>query len=946
MKTKIFKGILLLLLFGQMVNAQGWERYIDADSLQRTYSNDIINTDNGDYLILSVGSDLDNKVPALLSRFNAEGDEIWRKSYYNHVSNDPNILGVSLLEGSNESYYIVAQTYDNPRKIMILNVNESGDTLWTKQQGPFFDLNGNQLFLKGATSFQNGYSVAMSNPNGSSLVVKLDAEANIEYLDTVSFDTGDIELLSMAESLDGNLVIGVNYGDDTIMEYSNYIQKRDSGGNEIWRYELDSLETSIPIVFKETSSGDFVVFLRGTLLKLNADGVLQWEKSYPIFRGYTFIEETDDGGYIFSSTYMLDVLLWKTDANGEFIWSKTFDGGGTSWAGKYRAIQDGEGDIIIAGHCEGITPEDSSFKLRSYIIKTNSDGNLYENFVNGKVFHDDDLSCVDENEQGLDRILIEVIGNDTLYDFADETGYFEINLDTGDYEIRPRLPNPYWETCIDIPFPFSVTNAQDTLTIDLPLQADVECPYLEVDISTPFLRRCFDNTYYVNYCNSGTVDAEDPVVTVILDPFLEYQSSSIDLSAQYGDTLEFEIPDVAVGVCGSFEILTYLGCDSTVIGQTHCVTAMITPDSLCGELDSLWSGASLAVRAECTGDSIFFFIENIGTNDMNAPVNYIVTEDVIMYNEEEVQLMINESVQVLAMEGNGATWRLEVDQVEGHPGNSDPSIVVEGCVPDGEPFNLYFANIFPEDDGDPFISIDCQENIGSFDPNDKQGFPKGWDDDHFIERNQDIEYLIRFQNTGTDTAFTVVIKDPISTHLDISSIRPGASSHSYQMGFEGDDVLTFTFDNIMLPDSNINEAASHGFVKFKIAQKEDLELGTVINNRASIFFDFNDLVNTNETFHTIAEPLITVAIGTPLLSSVDISAFPNPFEESATIKVEGLNFKELSLHVFDINGRLISFDKTQGNQFVLKRNGLTSGMYFYQIIGDGKLVGVGKVIVQ
>ena len=31
----------------------------------------------------------------------------------------------------------------------------------------------------------------------------------------------------------------------------------------------------------------------------------------------------------------------------------------------------------------------------------------------------------------------------------------------------------------------------------------------------------------------------------------------------------------------------------------------------------------------------------------------------------------------------------------------------------------------------------------------------------------------------------------------------------------------------MLPDSNINEPASHGFVKFKIAQQPDLEIGTL-----------------------------------------------------------------------------------------------------------------------
>jgi len=149
----------------------------------------------------------------------------------------------------------------------------------------------------------------------------------------------------------------------------------------------------------------------------------------------------------------------------------------------------------------------------------------------------------------------------------------------------------------------------------------------------------------------------------------------------------------------------------------------------------------------------------------------------------------------------------------------------------------------------------------------------------------------------------------------------------------------------MLPDSNVNEAASHGFVKFKISQKEDLSLGTVIYNRATIYFDFNDAVITNETFHTVAEPLITITIEAPFLENVTINAYPNPFKESTTIEVKGVDFKDLKLHLFDIQGRLMNSQKAENNQFILQRNGLTTGMYFYRIEGDGQLIGVGKLIV-
>ncbi|MCB0556652.1 MAG: hypothetical protein KDD02_24110, partial [Phaeodactylibacter sp.] len=63
--------------------------------------------------------------------------------------------------------------------------------------------------------------------------------------------------------------------------------------------------------------------------------------------------------------------------------------------------------------------------------------------------------------------------------------------------------------------------------------------------------------------------------------------------------------------------------------------------------------------------------------------------------------------------------------------------------------------------------------------NDKQGFPRGYGDEHYIYPGTDLEYLVRFQNTGNDTAFLVVIRDTLSEFLDIATVRPGAASHPY-----------------------------------------------------------------------------------------------------------------------------------------------------------------------
>jgi hypothetical protein len=115
-----------------------------------------------------------------------------------------------------------------------------------------------------------------------------------------------------------------------------------------------------------------------------------------------------------------------------------------------------------------------------------------------------------------------------------------------------------------------------------------------------------------------------------------------------------------------------------------------------------------------------------------------------------------------------------------------------------------------------------------------------------------MEYVIRFQNTGTDTAFTVKVLDTLDTDLDIFSVRSGVSSHNYSFRMHGPRVLEWTFYNIKLPDSTTNEPASHGFVTFTVNQVKNLPDGTEINNRVGIYFDYNDPIITNTTSHIIA----------------------------------------------------------------------------------------------
>ncbi|MCC6724195.1 MAG: T9SS type A sorting domain-containing protein [Saprospiraceae bacterium] len=157
--------------------------------------------------------------------------------------------------------------------------------------------------------------------------------------------------------------------------------------------------------------------------------------------------------------------------------------------------------------------------------------------------------------------------------------------------------------------------------------------------------------------------------------------------------------------------------------------------------------------------------------------------------------------------------------------------------------------------GTPFLAETCRTVSNSFDPNAKSALPQGDGDQYLIAAGTSLQYRIDFQNTGTDTAFQVAVRDTLSPLLDPTTVRPGASSHAYTWQILEGNVLKFSFHQIMLPDSNTNEPASHGFVQFEIKLKAGIMPYSTINNKAAIFFDFNAPILTNTVFHTILKPV-------------------------------------------------------------------------------------------
>ena len=440
-------------------------------------------------------------------------------------------------------------------------------------------------------------------------------------------------------------------------------------------------------------------------------------------------------------------------------------------------------------------------------------------------------------------------------------------------------------------------------------------------------------------CNLSSATVEDAFAAVALDSYIEFDTSSIASTFLGNNVYSFDLGDLEAGECVSFQIFFDISCDAP-LGYTHCTEARIFPDTVCN-VSSGWSGADLKVTGFCDGDSVRMTITNIGAGDMAQSQDFVVVEDVVMYMAVPFQLNSGASVDFVAP-ANGATWRLESTEVPNHPWGGVEAKAVEGC---GGLNTTGLVTMFSLGTPNPFETIDCQENIGSYDPNDKQAFPKGYGAAHFIEANTDIEYRIRFQNTGTDTAFTVVVLDTLSQHLDATSVRPGTSSHAYDFAVLDGNVLRFRFDNILLPDSSTNEPASNGFVKFRVSQKANNADGTSIENRAAIYFDFNEPVLTNTTFHTIGDHFVLVKTDENDPAYGSLKVYPNPSVGTIWFELPGAT-QHNRFTLTDNLGKLVVAADFSGKAFRFESGKLPAGVYFYQISsGNGGLFS-GKVILE
>ncbi len=386
-------------LLAQFVPSIEWQKSLGGSSGET--SNAILETADGGFLTAGYSWSSDHDVTAnhglsdyWIVKLDAIGNVQWQKA----MGGSDNDVAWAMQQTTDGGYIIAGYARSDNGDIplnhgltdyCIMKLDADGNLIWEKSLGGSDDdwayavqqttsggyiVAGYSKSADGDLTINHGgwdYWVVLLNSNGNLTWQKsLGGSSDDEAYAVVQADDGGFVIAGGSDSNDGDAAGNHGEGDE-------WIVKLDSSGNLIWQRSLGGSGDEYAYAITKSYDGGYavagstasvdgdIVFNHGhadySILKLNADGMVQWEKSlggsqYDIPND---IQQTSDGGYViagFSNSTDGDVSgnhgqndYWivKIDSIGNMMWGKAMGGSDNDQANALR--QNVDGSYIIAG---------------------------------------------------------------------------------------------------------------------------------------------------------------------------------------------------------------------------------------------------------------------------------------------------------------------------------------------------------------------------------------------------------------------------------------------------------------------------------------------------------------------------------------------------------------------------------------------------------------------
>ena len=380
------KRLLLILLCLPMIGfGQEWE----ATFLNPSYARAVQQTTDGGYII--TGEHWSNNWEdgdVYLLKVNNNGMQQWVQHFSGAGGQNPHdfaAAGGHSVQQTSDGGYIIAGAY----------LDSTGSSTQTGGVGALIktDVNGSLQWEKvnNSTDYRDvvettdgGFIIATSNSN----VLKTDINGNEQWSSQL-----DHYINGIIQTSDGGYVACgyLKYNISGAPESLGHITKINNSGGVLWHQihgDYQNVSSAGLEAIQQTSDGGYIITGNlnnntdnSWLIKVNSYGYFEWEET---FNGLSYegsqgqsIDKTSDGGYIITGSRTDDylyynVLLTKTDGQGNLEWEKTFDDAASGQA----VQQTSDGGYIIAG---GSSNNNNGIN-ETYLIKTNSQGNITSAF--------------------------------------------------------------------------------------------------------------------------------------------------------------------------------------------------------------------------------------------------------------------------------------------------------------------------------------------------------------------------------------------------------------------------------------------------------------------------------------------------------------------------------------------------------------------------------------
>jgi uncharacterized repeat protein (TIGR01451 family) len=833
--------------------------------------------------------------------------------------------------------------------LSLLSISQTPGVKWTRyirtsnDGETFYDMKGTPdhgFIAVGAdsstSSLYQRHWMANKYTSGIGWIAKLDTSGNMTWRnDNRSAAYFRSAYTSVVLSGDGGYVVA-GYNGTSFDSSQFYIAKYNASGAQVWQKMYGGPAKEFAYSICKTSSGGYMVagttestsgYVVGNhgptnvadawLIKLDGNGDSLWTRCFGgslSDTAYSIIETADKNfvvagtsrssdGNLTGNNGAVDGWVFKIDTLGNLLWQQNFGGVGDD--GFHAIIANADSSYTATGYSFSPTATSNGNKGAADVwvarINSNGSGTLWSKGFGGPA-----------PEMGLSIIR-------TQDDGSFVTGYTESNANdvTGNSGLADAWVikvtgegNLTWQRCVGTAKDeFGLTavyQSESQLTI-----AGTAQPVSTVEPGDGYVARLGNSNIikgllYLDLNSNGIKDAGE-------QPF--DQASVVTFKSGFGRS--------SIPVNGIFQVEVETGTYTTQPSVSSFPYYTVVPtsrnstfptyfnkDSFSFAIRPIANKQDLNIQAVATTVARPGFIVNYRINYKNAGT--VVVPNVTVLFKKDSRLTFQSAVPALnSSNGDTLKWNFSSLQPQAS-GVITLNLLVAPTV--GLFTKLSSLAIIDPVAGDLTPRDDTaklrQVAQGSYDPNDKAENLGGDITTQQVSSAEYINYIIRFQNTGTDTAFTVVVRDTISAKLNLGSLQVIESSHPYQYQGGSPNWVSWTFPDINLPDSNRNEPASHGFITYRIKPVTTLIEGDTILNNAGIYFDYNLPEITNEAV-TVVQNLVTLP--TRLITFSATWQQPNALLEWKTVEEQNVKEYEIQRSIDPVHFTTIGSVKAKGN---------------------------------